>query len=296
MDTTKKMFLVPNSLWSNIALQQRYGAGGAPATKFLSDLDGEMSKIINDKSLPVDVKASKYQDALSKFSTARDNILSAPVNMSIEENASRHKEGDDTEKSGVLAGALPAYAQIAVAQGIPKDRVSAYMVLLQHMQNNPNFQWSRNGALVIDGKPIQGSNITDLLHYFTKKGKVTDNPVPGYKQFALALNDTNAPRVAIGNSARYADAIHNEAVGYESFVTPQSGASTSKSTPSSSAARDSRSDTRSPSHSDGRKRYSGADRRRRAAVASSTVTPGVVRTNANKKQVGQGKLNNWVEY
>ena len=51
---------------------------------------------------------------------------------------------------------------------------------------------------MVDGKHIPGSNITDLVHYVTRKRPSVKPPV-GTKEFQQLLTRTNVPKEALNN-------------------------------------------------------------------------------------------------
>ncbi len=89
----------------------------------------------------------------------------------------------------------PRIDENALLDTLPRTALHKGKLLLQHFKRK-NFQWSNNGELVVNGAPVQNSNMTDLVHYFTRH-RQTAVPPNGAKEMAQLLQRTNVPMEAI---------------------------------------------------------------------------------------------------
>ncbi len=80
-------------------------------------------------------------------------------------------------------------------ESLPKYARRNGKILLNHLKGI-NFDLSQTGELIINGEPIPGSNITDLVHHVTRNRSNTSAPA-GSKQFVDLLNSTNVPKEAL---------------------------------------------------------------------------------------------------
>ena len=95
-------------------------------------------------------------------------------------------------------------------------------LLLSTLQDNPNMSWDEDGTVKLYGKPIQGSNIIDLVNDVVRQRKGSE-PV-GWQPFAEGLRELNIPQDVIGNRERW-DYMHRSPnlpprTPKEEFITP----------------------------------------------------------------------------
>ena len=81
---------------------------------------------------------------------------------------------------------------------IPKKHVRKAEALYQVIKEHPEvLSWDEKGQMIIEGKPVKGTNITDLVHsLYTSCSTVLPRGLP---QFASALETLNIPKSYIVN-------------------------------------------------------------------------------------------------
>ncbi len=173
MEHAKKMALVPQNLMSTMMQQLR----PTPST-YMSELDTEMKKILDDTATPTDVKAKQYSQALHRFLEIRQQELPQPV-----------KEPVQFEK--------PPLGESSVIEGLPNLFRNKARMLFSHLKTNPQLSWNDMNELVYKGQAIPNSNIIDLIHMYTRP--YTQRYYPGWREFGEGLMSTNVARNAIGN-------------------------------------------------------------------------------------------------
>ena len=177
MEHTKKMALVPHQLVSSLLAQQHLH----PNIVQLNSLDQQMKAILDDSAVPADVKFKKYNHVLHQYMNLRDQEL-RPTPIPIQEIPAKSKLPD-------------------ILDGIPKKSRNSAHLLLQHIEQNPEIDWNDKHELVLRGNSIQGSNIVDLIHDFSRQ-RTSIKPATGWREFANALQRGNISREAIGNKSR----------------------------------------------------------------------------------------------
>jgi len=194
-----KYFLVPTSVNET----QR------PVDNILSNLDGEMMRILNDRNIPADVKWAQYNQILQRHNYMRKD-RDKPIEIPFYEKT---KKTIDTEQ---------------IFSTIPKTRIPLAKSLLDFIQKQPNIEVAENGEVVIDGDRIRNSNITDIMHDLTRDRK---NAAPvGTDHLIQTLKEANIPLEYIGNKNRL-DLFHaTPSTPYYSSSSSSSAASTPKKT------------------------------------------------------------------
>ncbi len=90
----------------------------------------------------------------------------------------------------------------AVLNSVPKTLKRKTRLLLDHIKDIPSVAWSERGELVVDGQPVVGSNVTDLINDVVRKRKTVGAP-HGWQAFAEVLKDANTSRELIANPDRW---------------------------------------------------------------------------------------------
>ena len=196
MENSKKMALIPHQLVSSLLAQQQLN----PNLAKLSSLDHEMKSVLDDSSVPADLKYKHYNQVLHRYMNLRDQELKpTPIQLK------------DTTP-------LPTLPPINILEGMPKKNMNQASLLLQHVQQNPNITWNDQQEVIINGQKIPNSNIVDLIHDFSRSRK-TVTPAIGWREFATALKNSNISREAIVNKNRLEPVL---AVSSGTFYTPGS--------------------------------------------------------------------------
>ena len=154
----------------------------APFLHQLSTLDQQLQTILNDNSIPPELKLQKYTQTLQRYQSLKSQQIpmSQPAKL-----------------------AQPKIDAEEVLEAVPKPFKHKARLLMQHMKKHDElFDWTPDGQLKYQGKPISGSNVLDLVYDFSRKKGPLSEPAIGSRQFARLLKESNVPKVAIGNSDR----------------------------------------------------------------------------------------------
>ncbi len=150
----------------------------------LNQLDREMKRILDDTSIDPDIKFKLYNQVLREHDEIRASTQK-PIEVPI-------LEPKTEEKSQLPPDSL-------LLSGIPPKKHPNASVLLEFLKSTKGIKWNTANELLVDGKPIEGSNALSLFHYTTRDLK-SQQPV-GWREFKALLERYNAPREAIGNVA-----------------------------------------------------------------------------------------------
>ncbi len=158
------MILVPHDI-----------AGRDDISGHMSNLDREMHKILNNKSLPADQKVVQYNQVLHQYRRMMNEqtkpyqleLFEPPPPLPAVETPSVAKQ---PEELGV---------ENSIVKNVPNKWRRQAGLLLQHAQKNPYMKWSDSGEMIIDGNKIVGSNIEDLINEFSRESRVREPAIRG---------------------------------------------------------------------------------------------------------------------
>ncbi len=189
MEAVKKMVLLPADYASKLQntpdpLQPVVPVQASPIAMQLSRLDSEMKKIVDDTSVPDDVKFKLYNHVLHQHGK-------------LKSEAERPHE-IQLKKVKEKLTAPSAHTLIARAGEIPDTKRDAAMKLAAFLEQSDELAWTDKGELLLDGMPVEGSNIHDLFD-FTARNRTMEAPPIGFRRFYDKLYASHVPLSAIGN-------------------------------------------------------------------------------------------------
>jgi len=184
MESARKVALVPQQLLSTLMAQQQLNPGLAQ----LSKIDTGMQNVLENSNLPSDIKHIQYNQMMHNYQTMRDQEFNKPMAINVKSDGS---------------GSQLTIPDDDIIGGMPKNYRNKAKILLSHVKRAQNIGVDDKGQVIIDGKLINNSNITDLIFDYAKPNKRNQPPAKGWREFGKALKQTNAPREGIVNAARW---------------------------------------------------------------------------------------------
>jgi hypothetical protein len=180
----KKMALVPIDMLSMI---KRSHEDLTPLTNPNKDQVlkkmGHVTDILQDEQLPEDIKTSRLNEEINKYSIFANKLLKP---LSIEKTT-------------------PAINKVTVVpddilSSIPKTYHASAKVLLDKLRKHPKLiKWSPlNHEVEVRGRKLKGSNIVDLVNNVIRTRKNIPDPVYG-DTFLKVLADLNLPEELVKN-------------------------------------------------------------------------------------------------
>ena len=196
MNQYTKIVMVPQDSLGQQQINLQQQEIDAPLLNQLSSLDSEMQAILSSQSITPEMKMHKYMQTLQRYQLLKE-----------QQNPTLPQELFDLDT-------------------VPKNYRNKARMLLHHLKaHQDRIKWTPDNRLKIDGITIKDSNITDLIHGFTRPFNRNMN-FPGAVELDRFLTETNAPKLAITPA--------NSSTSKSSTVSTSSRASRRGSTRSSS--------------------------------------------------------------
>ena len=140
-----------------------------PKDKVLTSIEDEMSSILNDDSIPEDVKSKLYASKQSRF-------------MKIE-----HPQWGETT---TVTNTKTLNSPDVVLDTLPNSLVRKGKRISEILKSTNRVSVNDKNEFVIDGDVIQGSNANDVYLDILKKRK---NPSIGHEEVTQILHETGVP-------------------------------------------------------------------------------------------------------
>lgn len=154
-----------------------------PKINQLADVEKDLTEILNSR-MNIYEKRLKYQEILQKLLDLKEKYTS--VNEPTPTNETIKNEKDFKT---ILENSLP--------QTVKNKGIALYNTLKDQLI------WDDDGQIIIDGVPIKGSNIVDLISDLTRNW--LRNPVTGWPVIKQKLRVINFPKSLISNQNRLMD-------------------------------------------------------------------------------------------
>lgn len=214
----KKVVVMPYADYENmnvsppiITQQSRPTSLYDPKIEKMNVIEKELGEILHSP-MNIHEKRTKYQDILQTLLDLKDKFT--------QDNPHAFRNEDPTQEEEYLKDFKSVLETVLPLTGKNKG-IALYETLKDELA------WDTKGQIVIDGQPVIGSNIVDLISDLVKNWK--RGPITGWPIIKQKLRTINFPRSLILNQNRLSDL---EKV----FSTPMSLSSPSP-TPSSRSKR-----------------------------------------------------------
>lgn len=169
-----------------------------PRLNAMARLDNEIERKLDDTTKSDDEKAKSYVQAFQDFLTFKNQYIHGESQPTA---APQPTPGHRSE--GISSG--------DIAKTVPKNLRSKAERLAELLKATGKVRWDESNRLIIDGKPVEGTNIIDLINDALRRRK-TFMP-HGRAEFADHLRAINAPKELVGNADYWkgaADASHSD--------------------------------------------------------------------------------------
>ena len=155
----------------------------------ISDLDADMTSILDRTDIEVSDKVRLYNQALLRYNDMTKTRANKPTRVVVVREE-KVVNGEDVEEENDCATEIIAT--------MPKSLHMKARVLTARLKKT--VDWNDRGELLHEGVAIPGSNITDLVHDLVRRRKTFD-PI-GWRQLASQLRSSNIHMELVGNVAR----------------------------------------------------------------------------------------------
>lgn len=154
-----------------------------PKMEQLTSIENELMTILNS-NMNIHEKRTKYQDMLQKLVDLKEKYGHDNEAVSTPE-----KEVKDTEEKDL---------KTILEYSLPVSVKNRGIALFNTLKNQ--IVWDKTGQIIIDDKPIPGSNIIDLISDLVRNWR--RSPVTGWPIIKQKLRNINLPRSLILNTNR----------------------------------------------------------------------------------------------
>lgn len=163
-------------------------------------------RLLEDPSRSEDERAKSYAQALEDFLTFKNQYVretTQPVEYKLHDTQTALKKG---------------ISSVELGKTVPKHLRTKAERLADLLRESGKIAWDEQNRLIVDGKPVEGTNIIDLINDALRRRK-TFVP-PGRRTFADQLRHINAPRELVGNADYWRDSGSAAASSHDEFDTP----------------------------------------------------------------------------
>ena len=158
--------------------------------------------ILRDDSKPLDRKMSEYHEAMNDFALLRDR---GGHGLYFKQPRTVEKQHDALEKKKTNDDAAETMKPVKTQEEDDMDRVFLLPTkaqnnakkLMKYLRDQGNVSWTREGEVSIDGEPLKGTNIIDLVDDVVNRTKPYSNPQ--LNPFLNAMARANIPETLVKN-------------------------------------------------------------------------------------------------
>ena len=162
-------------------------------------VDDDIRRILDSTGISQHDKAIAYQQALHHYLTKVDQVNTRDSKPRVPIKEAANERGNTQE---VVLDDKLRHLEKRVVESVPKTLQKKASLLLEHLKETSNLTWNERGEIALKGQTVEGSNVADLVNETLRARKLSDEPI-GWKAFAQALTESNAPLELIGNKARW---------------------------------------------------------------------------------------------
>lgn len=156
-----------------------------PRLNAMARLNKTIEERLVDDSTSDDEKAKSFIQAFNDFLLFKNQYL----NQTAYTGQLKQPSIESSDMKGISAN--------EIGKTVPKNLRSKAERLAELLKESGKIAWDKQNRLIINGQPVEGTNIIDLINDALRRRKTF---VPrGRHIFAAQLRDLNAPRELVGN-------------------------------------------------------------------------------------------------
>ena len=165
-----------------------------PQITMTSQLQKEMQNTMNRNDLTESEKSQLFGENLYKFQLAHKKALTESVKplISTQTEMVQPESTNEVSKKKI---------NDRIIESVPVAMRRKAKLLLNLLEDHPNMTWDEHGTLLFNEKPIEGTNIIDLVNDTIRERKRFEPK--GWQTFSKGLRDVNIPQDIIGNRKRW---------------------------------------------------------------------------------------------
>lgn len=198
MNLFKGMVLVPEDVLDRLERKQKQET--TPLVSNLMNIDENIDNILRRTDMPDDAKQTLYYADLERYLNLKhqknNDFPTVKVNNTTNPDSNKPQEKEGTSRKTL--------SDSVIVDSIPKTMRERAVFILNRLKAYPSaISWDDTGQVKLDGKDIQGSNISDLLSDAVRRNNF--NPA-GSKEFFRVLSKINMPKDLVRNDERWKQA------------------------------------------------------------------------------------------
>ena len=193
----KQMILVPEDVLATLERKQKQET--SPLVTNLMNTEENMNETLKRTDMFDDEKQKLYHGDLERYLNLKHQKKNDFTTININSTTPLDANKPAEKKEGTSSDS-------AIVEPIPRTMRDRAMAILNRLKSYPNvISWDKTGQVKLDGKNVQGSNISDLLSDVVRCRK-NFNPV-GPKEFFCVLSTVNMPKDLVRNEERWKQAL-----------------------------------------------------------------------------------------
>ena len=198
MEHTKKMYLVPRELLQLI--EEKRIQQVAPLTRKVGALNQQLEETLQRSDLAPDKHVKLFDQQAQRWQTYQEK-QNQPLPRTLSVIPQDKTKGTDSSEMGGSNLSKDSMVE-DVLESIPKAMKVKAKWLLQRIKRSDAMGWNDKGELVMEGSPVQGTHLVDLINDVVRKRKTTPSAT-GWQEFAEGLRRLHVPQEVVGNSDRW---------------------------------------------------------------------------------------------
>ncbi|XP_071111249.1 uncharacterized protein [Haliotis cracherodii] len=202
MKYAHKMVLVPEDTWQSLqATEQRHRQTlHTPLLekKRLQNLE-QMDTLMQRSQQPFHMREQEYNQLLQHMLELQRQQHNSNNNKALQPKVTPPSSPSTMDTTGRPA---PQQVRDEVVMSVPKAKSSKAMNLMTRIQNNPDLSWTPEGILTIEGEPVPGTHMVDLINNLVRHRKTKEGP-GGWTILSHHLANSHVPHEIIGNPQRW---------------------------------------------------------------------------------------------
>jgi len=143
--------------------------------------------------LPSDVSLEKFNQMWEFFKQFKDTIVRRPIEVPI-----RETPVDDAQPPTPPPAAVTPMSDRVLLRNVPQSMQQNAQRFVNYISRNRDIQWDADGNVWLNGQPVRGANMANIVRFISTKSRVRTPPA-GTMELTQFLASTNIPRVYIQN-------------------------------------------------------------------------------------------------
>src|ERR1700678_1445619 len=180
-----KVVAIPEEMWERQKLES--GRRIEPICHSLYEIEQSIADLLDDDNISDSDKVQLLIQMQSRYNRIYDN-RDKNFELTVKESPQMGKMNDAT----------------SIIQTLPKQLQKKAKDVITAIQNSDGVVgWDEKNHLMIDGKPIENSNLSDLIKDLVDSKNIDTIPT-GWKQFVDKIKEINVPSYMVGLHMRQA--------------------------------------------------------------------------------------------